>query len=354
MNSANEYIRICWLHNQLKSARLLKKDYLEKFEVSERTFQRDLDRLRDQLNGPVAYQDGYYCYTEENYELPLLLLNEQELFGLLVTSAFTEQYRDTPMFEALKKILEKLAVQLGTDVSYVYRGEGSGITGASVGTRSFTWEHLQTLLQAIYKKMILSITYHSFNSGKISERRVLPVHIYNYEGEFYLVAWCYTREAFRDFFIGRIQEIVVKDEHDKKLQFDFTSYFSEKHWGILKGGTTEHIRFKIPVQTELRLQEKYGSQVKRVEEREGWAYYTCTVGVTNDFLNWAVEFDKGMVVLEPEHVRKKIIEHCRSVLQTYEGCANMDCCSGACRSECNHENGDTHAHKCDCNRKKHH
>lgn len=317
MKRASEYIRICWLHTKLKDGGVSKKDYYDEFETSERTFQRDLDRLRDQLNAPVEYipEKKKHIYTDTTYELPLMMLNEQELFALLISSKVLAGYENTPIYSTLQKIYRKFGEQLGTELSYLYDINNSGTNEI----RSFNWHYLQQLISAINNKLEVEMVYESLNSGTTEKRTVVPVHIYNYDGDFYLVAYCKKRTAFRDFLLARVHEITTTDIVNKSIHFKPEDYFSQSQWGILKGIQVEHVTFTIPTDKELLLKEYFDTKIQKVEiASPDRVRYTCTVYPTNDFLNWAVAFEKDMVIEKPEWIRKKIIVHCKKILKTYE------------------------------------
>ena len=72
--------RIQWLHKKILSKSYPNSHRMaERFHISPRQAQRDLDFLRKQLNAPVAYDSqrkGFY-YTEK-FTLPLLLTSDND------------------------------------------------------------------------------------------------------------------------------------------------------------------------------------------------------------------------------------------------------------------------------------
>jgi predicted DNA-binding transcriptional regulator YafY len=149
-------------------------------------------------------------------------------------------------------------------------------------------------------------------------RRIDPYHIYNYEGDFYCVGYCHKNNGFRDFFIGRITDLDGTDIPFKQREFDLDRYFSDKQWGMMKGGRVEQVAFKIRRNHEQWLIEEFGHKIKLVEQSEDWTVYETEVVVNNDFLNWAVGFNKGIIVLKPESVKNKVVKHLKMLMQEYE------------------------------------
>ncbi|MEJ2032837.1 MAG: HTH domain-containing protein, partial [Deltaproteobacteria bacterium] len=89
------------------------------YEVSTKTIQRDIEFLRERWEAPVAYDQrrrGFY-YSEENYGLPALHVNEGEVVGLLLARRGLEAYRNTPVYGSLISVFRKLADSLPDKVS---------------------------------------------------------------------------------------------------------------------------------------------------------------------------------------------------------------------------------------------
>ena len=78
----NANTRIQWLHKKLTMGSYPNAQRLaERFKISHRQAQRDLDYLRRELGAPIAYDNsrkGFY-YTE-NFVLPLLLTSDNDEF----------------------------------------------------------------------------------------------------------------------------------------------------------------------------------------------------------------------------------------------------------------------------------
>ena len=76
----NANIRIQWLHKKLTLGSYPNAQRLaERFQISHRQAQRDLDYLRKELGAPIAYDNsrkGFY-YTE-TYSLPVLLTSDND------------------------------------------------------------------------------------------------------------------------------------------------------------------------------------------------------------------------------------------------------------------------------------
>ena len=65
----------------------------EDWGVSQKTVQRDIDFLRDQMHAPIEYDRDRksYVFTEATWSMPALLVSEGEILSVLLASKVLEQ-----------------------------------------------------------------------------------------------------------------------------------------------------------------------------------------------------------------------------------------------------------------------
>ena len=87
MGIKNIYERFIWFDSQVRQKKYPNTSALaNKFEISTKTAQRDIDFMRDRLLCPLEYdasQKGYY-YDDETFSLPMVYLSPRELSSLLI------------------------------------------------------------------------------------------------------------------------------------------------------------------------------------------------------------------------------------------------------------------------------
>ena len=112
--------RIIQIDEMLRGGAYVKINSLvQKFEVSQRTIERDFERLRDDLNAPLEYDKSknMYHYTDSTFSVPNVILTEGELFTVSTLFPLMEQYKNTPLESSFKNIMEKLVSFLPDTVS---------------------------------------------------------------------------------------------------------------------------------------------------------------------------------------------------------------------------------------------
>ena len=83
----------------------------ERFEVSRKTAQRDIEFLRDRMNAPIEYcaQHRGYFYENPNFMLPSISMSEGELTALLIGSRLLKEYQGSPVAKKLTGVFNKLS-----------------------------------------------------------------------------------------------------------------------------------------------------------------------------------------------------------------------------------------------------
>lgn len=140
--------------------------------VSKRTIQLDIQLMRsDKLgyNAPIeVYDKKFYRYEDEDYSITEIPLNESDMNVLTETVEMLKQFKDFSLFSELGGIIQRLEDKIYTEKTHqppiIHLDKNENLKGL---------EHLDTLYQAILKKMVLEITYRSF---KAREAQVFVFH----------------------------------------------------------------------------------------------------------------------------------------------------------------------------------
>jgi proteasome accessory factor C len=113
------------------------------------------------------------------------------LLGLdLVASSIPEERAD--LLKSVQSLRERLTKLLGVPIKL-------SVVAATSGAVS------TTITQAIQSNGGLEIRYHSLYKDQISERSVMPIDLYDSNGEQYMRAFCFTANDYREFRVDRIE-----------------------------------------------------------------------------------------------------------------------------------------------------
>ncbi|MBA3003488.1 MAG: WYL domain-containing protein [Desulfurivibrio sp.] len=207
------------------------------YEVSAKSILRDIDYLRNQRDAPIAYDAknrGYY-YTEENYALPAISLNESDLFAICIAEKALQMHEDTPIYRKLQKVFRKIEDSLPEKVSIHpewVEDKLSVIPERQTRLEPEIWEAVSAGLS---KNQTVVISYRKPGARESTERRVDPCHLVRYQGEWYLIGHCHRRNAIVTFAMSRIETaLLLEKKFTVPVDFDHAQYAGSQ-FGIFSG-----------------------------------------------------------------------------------------------------------------------
>ena len=178
-----------------------------RFEVSVRTVERDLDALQ-QAGNPIWAElgrTGGYCIDPER-TLPPVNFRPDEAVAMAIA---LEGLAGSPFQSAAQSALRKLvAVMHSTDV-----GAARALAKRVhlVGTRGAVDPVPAIIADALSARRVLRISYGD-RDGSASTRDIEPLGYVGSQTHWYLVAWCRLRGGVRAFRTDRIESSVMLAE----------------------------------------------------------------------------------------------------------------------------------------------
>lgn len=189
------------------------RELAERFDVSVRTIQRDLDYLQ-QLGFPlyaeVGANGGYRVLP--NRIMPPLQLTEHEAFGLFMMLQYLEQVPDFPYGSIRRQLAEHYFSSLPGDVQDQIARMGQHI--AFLQQHSMQSEALTTwIIDAAVEKRPIQFIYAS-RSG-LKDVEAYPIGIYYEQGYWYMPAK--KRERVLLYRLDRMQKLEILQKTDTSV-----------------------------------------------------------------------------------------------------------------------------------------
>lgn len=184
------------------------RELASELEISIRTLYRDMAELVAQ-RVPVTGEAGMGYVLDDGYDMPPLMLTADELEAAALGAAWVAAEGDPSLARASRDLVSKLTQVIPAELRPIVLDASS----KPIATQSKAPENFDSALlrQAIRSRYKVQMTYTD-RSGRETDRIVWPLFIAFLDRLRYLVAWCETREDFRHFKTGRVQELNVLKE----------------------------------------------------------------------------------------------------------------------------------------------
>jgi predicted DNA-binding transcriptional regulator YafY len=279
------------------------------YEVSSRTILRDIEYMRDMLDAPVEYDTsrrGYY-YTEPQYHLPAIDIRESDLFAICIAEKALEQYANTPIYDKLSSVFDKLRALLPDRVSvnaswidthYTFMRESHTIIDPEI------WE---TVSLSLRRRKRVRITHQKAGSRSPIKRLVDPYHIVNYRGEWYLIGLCHLRYATLRFAISRIKKAEITDQDfNVSDSFDFKAFMGS-HFGITTEEKEYTVRIEFSPSQAPYIRERTWHPAQVIKEKgEGSVVLSFPTNSLFEVKRWVLSWGGDARVLSPKTLADQV------------------------------------------------
>ncbi|UGA57272.1 helix-turn-helix transcriptional regulator [Vibrio sp. VB16] len=202
--------------------------------VSVRTIYRDIATLQTQ-GAEIEGEAGLGYVLKPTFMLPPLMFSLEELEALLLGADWVAKQANGEFSGAVKNAIAKISAVLPVDHS-AKRNEDV-IRVASVIEVPHLTRELSDIKHAIQQQFKTKIIYVDAQ-GVPSARTIWPILIGLFQQHYVLVAWCETKEAFRNFRLDRIEEWQTLEQKYRRARRDLL-----KEWQQKEGIGEKNVRY---------------------------------------------------------------------------------------------------------------
>lgn len=278
-------------------------DLAERFEVSRRTINRDIEDLC-KAGIPIVTKQGAGggISIMDHYKIDRTLVNRTEMQDILAGLRSLDSVNGTNRYGQL---MEKLSA--GSSDFLV--GDQSVLIDLSSWYKESLAPKIELIRSAIDLKRELAFTYYSPNGE--SERHIEPYYLIFCWSSWYVWGWCGLREDFRLFKLNRMDRLQMSEKLFVKRKTDVPNLKEE---GIFPG----EIKVKALFEPECkwRLVEEFGPECFR-ETEDGRLLFQADYTNRENLLTWMLTFRDKAELLEPEEIRAEIVACFAQIRQRY-------------------------------------
>lgn len=226
----NRVERISAILIQLQSKKIVKgQDLADRFGISLRTAYRDIKAL-EAAGVPILSEAGVGYSLMDGYRLPPVMFTKEEAIAFLTAEKLVEKLTDPSTYKTYQSALFKIKAVLKTDDKEHLEKMDDYIEvlkNSYLPSDKKTNNHIQTILKSISHKNQLTLHYFANHNQQNSSRNVEPVGIFLMGQQWYLIAFCCLRNAYRNFRIDRIQKSIFTEQPFTKQHPPLKTYLRE-------------------------------------------------------------------------------------------------------------------------------
>jgi len=305
------YERYYWLQGQIKAGRYPNARKLsEKFEISEKQAQRDIEFMRDRIGAPLVYNPARkgYGYEDDTYELPPVWFKEDELLALCLALRLASTLPDHKLKSSLYELLEKFLTFRFLDSPPSLTDIKAKVSVKNVEYYKVDETVFHRVVDSLFRNEALKISYHTPHKDETTERLIQPLHLLCYMGSWHLIAFCTLKQDLRDFALSRIRIIEPVSQGVKlpKLIPSIKEYIN-KNFGLMSGGESIEVCLKFTPEVSPWISEQIwfsGQEVSRSED--GSICLKFPVVDFREIRREILKYGSSVEVLFPQELRDEI------------------------------------------------
>lgn len=276
----------------------------EKFEVSRRTINRDVEDLCKAGIPVVTIQGGNGGISiADGYRIDKSVLTYQEMEH--VVAALRGMDSITPQV-GTEQLLSKFFIKK----EHVVSVKDSIIINLSSHYKSGLTGKIALIKEAITNNQVIAFVYYS-NRGD-SLRRIEPYYLTFQWSGWYVFGYCQERQDFRLFKLNRLWELRNTEEvfHPRKIcdaERDFDRYFQEE--------VSVTLLFDSGV--KYRLIDEYGIECFTIQE-DGRLLFRTGFANKDYMMSWILSFGDKVEVVNPKGLKQEIKKIAENILEHHQ------------------------------------
>ena len=291
-------------------------------EVSIRTIKRDIEFLRDRYTAPIEYdknRNGYY-YTDSTFMIQNVLLTEGDLFTVSTIMPLMEQYKNTPLENSFKNIMEKVSEMLPDQVDVNTSFLNKDISFISDPLPKIESEVFETIFKSIKLRKTIEFEYRSVAKTEYTNKKIDCYKVICQKGNCYVLGLSHNKNEIRIYALSRMQNVeLTNDSFEIPQDFDLNNYvdLSFGIWNNKHEPVEYELLFSPQINTYVLEREWHTNQT--VEQKEdGSVLLKFKSNQKQQVLSWVLSFGNVVKVINPPELIEKVKEEIKNIAKMYE------------------------------------
>lgn len=288
----------------LQREKITAPELAERFEVSRRTINRDIEDIC-KAGIPLVTTQGYGGGISilDGYKIEKSFFTNDELQAVMTALKGIDSVANGSYST---RILDKLSA-----VDRRLNIDGTIIIDLASHYKEPLTNKIELIKMAIQSGNIISFKYHSEKGDGV--RIIEPYKIVFKWSSWYVFGYCIDRNDYRLFKLNRLSDLKVSPEHFDKREvpvklLEFNDYFDTINYSL---------KALFESSEKYRLIDEYGTD-SFSENSDGRLYFERDFVSYKNMREWVFSFGDKVTVLAPDRLRDDIVLNAKNILDKHD------------------------------------
>lgn len=290
------------------------KKLAEKLEVTQKTIQRDITYMQDELKLPIVYnasKHGYY-YNKPVGDFPMFKATAEDVVALFLAKKALEPVKGTPFEAELRQSFRDLASSLQGHVTFRWSDLDQAVSIKEPGSVSLLKDirQFEKIADAVLKSYQIRFDYKKLNSKVKESRQVEPYHLAEVDGGWYVVGNDLARKAKRTFAMQRITGLQVTKSKRFVIPEDFQLSEHLAGFGIWENTHKDGSKYKIRIRffdwaAQVVSERRWhpSQDIKNIKKDGSEIEMSLELGDLKEITRWILSWGGQAKVLAPKELK---------------------------------------------------
>lgn len=289
----------------LQEEKVTAPELADRFEVSRRTINRDIEDLcRAGIPVSTSQGAGGGIRIMDGYRMDRTLLTSKDMQMILAGLRSLDGVSESHYYGQL---MEKLKAGSSTVVS----GSETILIDLSSWYQESLPARMELIQNAIEERKVIRFNYYAPNGD--STREIEPYFLIFKWSNWYVWGWCRLREDYRMFKLTRMDQIVQSDTRAADRKVPIPDLSNER---IFPGGI--HVKAVFQPEMKWHLLEEFGADSFEVQP-DGTLLFEQEYTDRDNLLTWMLTCKDKVTVLEPGDIRDELFHIAGNIMKLYGG-----------------------------------
>lgn len=264
-----------------------------------------------------AHRHGFF-YADMSWQLPGIDLTEGDLMALMVGDRALEGYRNSPYYDELRSVFDRLTTVLPDKVTVSSQDLIAHVSVISDPVTRIDKRVWSVVRDGLYKQRTIAIRYQAPGNDEAAIRVINPLHLVGHRGEWYLLCWSHHHEEVRIYALFRIKQARLRQETFSRPEGFSVEKYIDPSFGVYVSEDAVDIAIRFDGEAARKIPERRWHADQVVERlSDGAIIVRFRTNQQSQVLFWVSQWGPNAEILEPPQLRARAREWFTGAAERY-------------------------------------